>query len=237
MKKFMTFKNFYQKWLVIPLLSGLLALGIGVTSANATGVYDLPTLGTGADTMVLDSADVISVANEGKLNRQLNKLAKNTGNEVRFVVIRRLDFGETIDSFADSLFESWYPTPEAQSHQTLLVLDTLTNNLAIRTGEDVQTLLSDEMAQSVAFETARLPVSRGNYNQALLDSGDRLIAVLSGQPDPGAPSAEEINIEGTFTSAEETDDQSATLWVIVLVTLASVIPMATYFWYAGFPGR
>ncbi|MFN9317428.1 MAG: YgcG family protein, partial [Microcystis sp.] len=42
------------------------------------------------------------------------------------------------------------------------------------------------------------------------------------------------NIESTFTTAEETDDKNATIWVIVLLVLATVIPMVTYFWYAGF---
>jgi uncharacterized protein len=46
-----------------------------------------------------------------------------------------------------------------------------------------------------------------------------------------------INIESTYASAEETDDRSATVWVIVLLAVATLVPMATYFWYVGLPGR
>jgi uncharacterized protein len=220
------------------LLSFIFTLGLMAAPAKATGVYDLPSLGAGSSTWVVDSAEVISLANEGKLSSALKQLAQKTGNEVRMVVIRRLDFDETIDSFADKLFASWYPTPEEQAKETLLVMDTLTNSTAIRTGEAVKPIMSDEVAESVASETVAIPLREGSkYNQALLEASDRLVAVLSGQPDPGPPSQQELSIESTFASAEETDDRSATVWVVVLLVLATAIPMATYFWYVGLPGR
>jgi uncharacterized protein len=84
----------------------------------------------------------------------------------------------------------------------------------------------------------REPLKDGaKYNQALIDASQRLGAVLSGAEDPGPPEARTVSIESTFTSAEETDDNSATLWVIVLLVLATAIPMATYFWYVGLPGK
>lgn len=225
-------------YLISLLLTIILSFGAIVAPADATGVYDLPNLKAGSSTWVLDLADTISLANEGKLSKQLKQLAKETGNEVRIIAIRRLDFGETIDSFADKAFASWYPTSEEQANQTLLVVDSLTNNSAIRTGEKVKSLLRDDIAQSITSETIAIPLKEGSkYNQAFLGAGDRLIAVLSGQPDPGPPNAQEINIESTYATAEETDDRSATVWVIVLLVVATAVPMATYFWYVGLPGR
>ena len=43
-----------------------------------------------------------------------------------------------------------------------------------------------------------------------------------------------IQVEGTFKKAEETDQGNATVVVVVLLVLATVIPMVTYFWYQGF---
>ncbi len=229
-------KKFLQR-LLVPLLSLFLVTGLVAAPASATGVYDLPNLSAGTSTWVVDQADVISLANEGKLSNALKKLAQQTGNEVKMVAIRRLDYGETIDTFADKLFAKWFPTPEEQANQTLLVIDTLTNNSAIRTGEAVKKIVTDEIAESVASETVQVPLREGSkYNQAFLDASDRLVAVLSGQPDPGPPTVKEVNIEGTFASAEETDDRSATIWVIGFLIVATIIPMVTYFWYVGFPG-
>ena len=226
----------FLKRLLVPLLSLLLVTGLVAAPASATGVYDLPNLSAGS-TWVVDQADVISLASEGKLSNALKKLAEQTGNEVKMVAIRRLDYGETIDTFADKLFAKWFPTPDEQANQTLLVIDTLTNNSAIRTGEAIKKIVTDEIAESVASETVQVPLREGSkYNQAFLDASDRLVAVLSGQPDPGPPVVKEVNIEGTFTTAEETNDRSATIWVIGFLIVATVIPMVTYFWYVGFPG-
>lgn len=208
-----------------------------VNCAWATGVYDLPVINAGEDVWVYDDADAISRATEGKLTAMLQDLAKNTGNEVRMVVINRLDYGQTIDSLARELFQTWYPSPEEAENQTLLVVDTLSNKGAIAVGDGVTDLLTPEISESLVKETLPYSLKDLQYNQALISAGARLVAVLSGKEDPGAPKIEEIKTEGTFTTAEETDDRSATIWTIVLLILATVIPMVTYFWYVGFPGN
>lgn len=204
--------------------------------AHATGVYNMPALSAGDTTWVIDEADILSRLTENELSSELASLAQATGNELRFVTIHRLDYGETVQSFADQLFEKWFPTPEAQENQALLVLDNVTNGAAIHAGTAVKALLPDETATSVAQETVMVPLRNGNkYNQAFLDASDRLVAILSGEPDPGPPVVEvDIQTEGTFSKAEETDDKSATVIVVVLLVVATVVPMATYFLYQAF---
>ena len=201
--------------------------------ATATGVYSMPTLSAGDATWVVDQAGVMSRLTRSEVSDDLAKLAQQTGNEVRFVTIHRLDYGETIESFTNKLFDKWFPTPDAQANQTLLVLDNVTNSTALQAGTAVKAVLSDEAAASVAQETIMVPLRNGNkYNQAFLDASDRLTAILSGNPDPGPPVVEaNIQTEGTFARAEETDDRSATVLVVVLLAAATIIPMATYYIY------
>jgi uncharacterized protein len=225
--------------LVLPVLTVILAIqlwAIGPLSAQATGVYSMPNLSAGDSTWLLDQAGVLSRLTQGELNGELTDLAQKTGKEVRFVTIHRLDYGETIDSFAEALFQKWFGDSESQADQVLIVLDNVTNTIAIRTGEAVQALLPTETAESVAQETMMAPLRNGNkYNQAFLDASDRLIAILSGEADPGPPVIQDnIQTEGTFATAEETDDRSATVVVVVLLLLATVIPMATYYLYQAF---
>ncbi|MEO1374305.1 MAG: TPM domain-containing protein [Cyanobacteria bacterium J06635_10] len=214
----------------------LLAIMIFISSlfaipAFATGVYEIPSLTS--DTWIVDEADLISRFNEGKISSAFDDLAKQTGNEVRIVTIRRLDYGETPESFTKALFEKWFPTKEAQANQTLLTIDSVTNGTAIVTGDKVKSIMPDEIAESVASETVLVPLRSGNkYNQALLDAQARLVTVLSGEPDPGPPEVNnEIQTEGTFTKAEDTDQGNATAWVVGLLIAATVIPMATYYIY------
>ncbi|MGH1392503.1 MAG: photosystem II repair protein Psb32 [Trichormus sp.] len=219
--------------LILPLLAVILASSLFATSALATGVYQIPSLTDGDSTWVVDQGEVISRINEGQISNSFDDLAKKTGNEVRFVTIRRLDYGETPETFAKALFEKWFPTPETQANQTLLVLDTVTNGTAIISGEQVKSLLTDEIAKSVAEATLAAPLRDGNkYNQAFLDASDRLVAVLSGEPDPGPPQiVDKVQVEGTFKKAEETDKGNATAWVVGLLIAATIIPMATYYIY------
>jgi len=210
-----------------------LAVYLWAPPAQATGVYEIPPLSSDEPTWVLDTADIISRVNENRLNRDLGELAEKTGNEVRFVTIRRLDYGETVDSFTEQLVDKWFPTAEDKANQTVIVMDSLTNNTAIATGSAAASLLPSGVATSVAQDTMQAPLRSGNkYNQALLDASDRLIAVLSGDPDPGPPEIEStVQVEGTFTAAEDTDQGNATVLVVGFLIAATVIPMATYFAY------
>ena len=202
--------------------------------AAATGLFDLPSFNA-ENLWIVDTADAISNANEGKLTKTFKELADKTGQEVRMVAIRRLDYGETVDSLAEEIFANWYPDAEAQANQTLIVLDTLTNNAAIRSGDTAQNLIGAKVAESIVNETVGYNIRQDKYNQAFIDASDRLVAVLSGQEDPGPPQIEDgIQIEGTFTKAEDTDQGSATIWVIGFLIVATIIPMATYYWYVGF---
>ncbi|MFK0732115.1 MAG: photosystem II repair protein Psb32 [Gloeotrichia echinulata GP01] len=219
--------------LILPLVMIILASSLITAPALATGVYEIPNLVPGDKTWVVDQAEVISRFNEGKISSAFEDLAKQTGNEVRIVTVRRLDYGETPESFTKALFEKWFPTKEAQANQTLLVIDTITNGSAIITGDTVKSLLSDSIALSVASETLLLPLREGNkYNQAFLDASDRLVTVLAGKPDPGPPQiTEKVQVESTFKKAGETDKGNATAWVVGLIIAATVIPMATYYIY------
>ncbi len=227
-----------QCWLAIAAV--VLTSQLFAAPAHATGVYQIPPLPAKNAPWILDQAEIISRVNESSLSSELDKLAKATGNEVRFVTLHRLDYGETAQSFAEKLFEKWFPDAEAQANQTVIVLDEVTNNAGIRVGSETQALLTEEIAESVVGETLQAPLRQGDrYNQALIDVKDRLVAVLSGNPDPGPPVVQNtVQVEGTFASAEETEEQKgvSTVWVIGLLIAATVIPMATYYLYIAVQG-
>lgn len=234
---FYKFLNWKQRLvpLILPTFLAILITLLWATPAQATGIYQMPDVSVGDDTWVVDDGDVLSFSTERQIKQKLSDLADETGYEVRFVTLRRFDYGETADSFTEALFDRWFPTPETASNETLLVLDTLTNNSAIRYGEGVKSVLSDEIAESVAKETLQAPLRDGNkYNEAFKAASDRVVTVLSGDPDPGPPSEnEQIQVEGTFKSAEETDDKTATIVVVIVLIVATVAPMATYYYLNG----
>ncbi len=228
------------------LLSGGAALAIALLvcctnalPALATGVYQMPSY-VDDSVWVVDDASQITRVTEGKLTKQLRQLAETTGDVVRFVTIHRLDYGEDPQSFADQLFEKWFPNPEDQGNKAVIVLDDVTNDAGIHTGPIIDERLTPEVATSIVEETMKVPLLQGNqYSKSLLDATDRLTAVLTGEPDPGPPVMEtDINIEGTFATAEETEANrsNSTIVVVVLLVLATIIPMATWWWYQSMGG-
>ena len=234
----MVLSSIFQRlcWLVA------IALAVNLTiaaPASATGVYDMP-LNASTDSWVLDDANKITRLNENNLNKDLQKLAAATGQEIRYVTIHRLDYGETAQSFAEQLFDRWFPTSEAGANQAVVVLDDVTNNIGLKFGEETATLLPAEIADSIAQETMKAPLLKNNsYNRAFGDATVRLAAVLAGEPDPGPPVIEEtIQVEGTFATAEETEEnRTGSTWiVVVLLIVSTVIPMATYYWYQSMGG-
>jgi uncharacterized protein len=221
------------------LLLSLVILAISIVTfalpAQATAVYEVPAVSAGVPTWVIDKADVLSLSTKGTVKGTLEQLAKQTGKEVRFVTIHRLDYGDTVQTFTDKLFKKWFATDAEQANQALIVLDNVTNTIGIHTGAEVKSTLTDAIATSITEETMQAPLRSGNkYNQAFSDGADRLVAVLSGKPDPGPPviiSTPEVGI--TFLKAEETEANRTNFLVIVigLLIIATVIPMATWWWY------
>ncbi|WP_088243845.1 photosystem II repair protein Psb32 [Calothrix rhizosoleniae] len=221
----------YQKLIV--LLAIAVSMALFTTPVWATGLYDMPSLKTDDPTWIVDEAEVISRINEGNISSALGEIANQTGYQVRIVIIRRLDYDETANSFTQKLFEKWFPTPEAQANQALLMLDVLTNKTAFVTGDGIKSVMSDDIANSVVSETLMVPLRDGNrYNQAILDASDRIITVLSGKPDPGPPEiVDNVKLESNFVKADEVDRGNATAWVVGLLIAATIIPMATYYVY------
>ena len=179
----------------------------------------------------MDQSESISRASSGRLNRELKELAEQTGKGLHFVAIRRLDYGQTMEDFVAKVFDKWYPEAEDGADEMVIALDVLTNNVAIASGTNLQADFPTEITKSIAEQTVGYPLRDSAYNQALLDAKARVGTIFAGQEDPGAPQLAEINIESTFTKAEDTKTTSSTIWVVVLLILATVIPMGTYWWY------
>jgi uncharacterized protein len=221
------------------ICGSLIAIALSIAAfalpAQATAIYELPTVSAGEPTWIIDKAEVLSLSTKGKVRGTLEQLAKQTGKEVRFVTIHRLDYGDTIQSFTDKVFKKWFPTDELQANNVLVVLDNVTNTIGIQSGTTVKATLTDAIATSVVAETMQAPLRSGNkYNQAVSDAADRLVPILSGQADPGPPKVIETPEVGrTYLKAEETDANRTNFLVIVigLLIIATVIPMATWWWY------
>lgn len=203
----------------------LLALVVAVPAAMAIAPAEL---GAGRPTeRVIDDADVFSRASRSELESRLEALTEDRV-DAHVITVRRLDYGYSLDAFGDQLVENW--SSSGQVPLLLLLLETQNKRAAIVTEDSLQTQLPPALLKSTARTTMSIPLREGDrYRQASLDGINRLAVVLGGGEDPGPP--EEIvrtTLPTNIPTQAETEESNATTWVIVLLVLGTIIPMATW---------
>ena len=203
------------------LLALLLALAL---PAYAVGVEDYPLLPS--TEKVSDGADVLSRAAIAELQRRL-EVFSDARVDARVITLRRLDYGLSLQELADQLLERWQSEDNAE---LLVLIETGTNSVSIQASSEVLSLLPEELLLSTAETTMAYPLrDGGRYRQALIDGIDRLGVVLAGGDDPGPPDVvEPALIVSNIPSAEETANSNGFSWVIVLLVVGTLVPMATW---------
>jgi len=203
------------------LLVLLLALAL---PAYAVGVEDYPLLPS--TEKVSDGADVLSRAAIAELQRRLEVFG-DARVDARVITLRRLDYDLTLQELADQLLERWQ---SKDNEQLLVLIETGTNSVSIQASSEVRSLLPEELLISTAETTMAYPLrDGGRYRQALIDGIDRLGLVLAGGDDPGPPVVvEPALIASNIPSVEETANSNAFSWIIVLLVVGTLVPMATW---------
>ncbi|MGB7415533.1 MAG: TPM domain-containing protein [Thermosynechococcaceae cyanobacterium] len=220
-------------WVAMTALLLGLQLLMAAPALAATTVQDIPNISTDSSNWIADEAELLSPLVKRNINQTLSNIAKETGNEIRMVTVRGLNYGVTPQSFTDELFTAWFPDT-VQGNQTLMVVDAKTKDAGIRVGKTSQADIPEAFAQSLTSESLLIPIRNGNYNQAFQETAARAAAVLSGETDPGPPVTEIAQLpERNYKTSEETNDFNSTIIVVVLLVIATVVPMVTFFIYQG----
>jgi uncharacterized protein len=219
--------------LLAPLLMALLAL-TPIDAALAISVTDLPSAPPSA--AVLDSADVLSRASRGDIEKQLEGF-KADRVDARLITVPRLDYALSLEQLGQELLQRWTPPAGASSSGVtvqdpllLVLVDTQTKAAAVVASEPLQRQLPPELLRSTARTTMAIPLREGNrYRQASLDGLTRLATVLRGGEDPGEPEvAAEAVVTTNIPTREETERSNGFTWVVVLLVVGSVVPMLTW---------
>ena len=218
--------------LVAPLMLIVLALA-PIDAALAVSLKDLPI--APPSSAVLDSADVLSRASRGEIEKQLEGFRAERV-DARLITVPRLDYGLSLEQLGQELLQRWTPPADAAAGVTsqdpllLVLVDTQTKAAAVVTSEPLQRQLPPELLRSTARTTMAIPLREGNrYRQASLDGLTRLATVLRGGEDPGEPEvAAEAVITTNIPSQEETERSNGFTWIVVLLVLGSVVPMLTW---------
>ena len=205
----------------------VLIVGVPSMPALAMSPTDLPAERPASQ--LLDDADVLSRASRSELNARLEEFGGDRV-DARLITLRRLDYGLSLDGFGKDLIERWSSEGQGRSPLLLLLIETQNKRAAVLTDESLQSQLPETLLTSTGRTTMAIPLREGDrYRQASIDGLTRLSVVLNGGEDPGPP--EEIvrtTLPTNIPTQEETQSSNATTWIIVLLVLGTIIPMATW---------
>ena len=208
------------------VLSLLIALVVLVPTALAIAPTDLPS--QPPDAHLLDDADVFSRASTSELENRLQQVGDGR-IDARLVTVRRLDYGFSLRSFGEALLEQW-SSADNNAPMLLLQIETQNKRAAVVADPDLTTQLPESLLTSTGRATMATPLRDGDrYRQASLDGLNRLSTVLEGGEDPGPP-AEMVRttLPTNVPTQAETEESNAFTWVIVLLVVGTIVPMATW---------
>ena len=179
------------------------------------------------DALVIDEADVLSRASRGELETKLRSF-DDQRVDARLITLRRLDYGISLTSFGEELLETW--SSPSGNPLMLMLIETQNKRSAVVADQTLEEQLPSSLLTSTARTTMTVPLREGDrYRQASVDGLNRLSVVLSGGEDPGPPQEiERVTLPTNIPTKAETEESDATKWVIILLVLGTIIPMATW---------
>lgn len=215
---------------VASILFVTIMVGI-VSPAQALSPADFPPQAPA--THVLDEAHVLSRASSQEIERELQTFSDERV-DAKVITVGKLDYGLSLEQLGEDLLAQWArPQGDEEGEgpaRLLLLIDAQTRSTAVVASTGLTGRLPAELLESTAESTMAIPLRTADrYRQATLDALSRLSTVLRGGEDPGEPVVEEAaTVVTNIPSKEETESSHAFTWVVVLLVIGTVVPMATW---------
>lgn len=177
---------------------------------------------------VIDSAEVLSRASRADIEGRLEQLMTER-IDARLVTLRRLDYGLSLTQFGEQLIDQW-SDDQPDLPVLLLLIEAQNKQAAVIADPLLDERLPSQLLNSTARTTMSQPLRDGDrYRQASLDGISRLEVVLNGGEDPGPPvEVERTSLPSNIPTVEETRESNAFTWVVVLLVVGTIVPMATW---------
>jgi uncharacterized protein len=209
-------------------IAASLCLFLAVPAVFALSPQDLPA--QPPEKAVLDSADVLSRAGKNEIEARLNQL-ESSKVDARVITLRKLDYGLSLTGFGEELVERWSNTDNSSERPLILFLEETQNKqAAVVVSAKLSDQLPDALLRSTARTTMSQPMRDGErFRQASMDGIERIAVVLNGGEDPGPPvQIERTTLPTNIPTVEETSESNAFTWVVVLLVVGTIVPMATW---------
>jgi uncharacterized protein len=157
----------------------MLFLVMGATSALA---YSSPGKPTG---YLSDFAGILSAETKATLEPKLYQLEASTSAQIAVVTIKSLD-GDTIENYAEKLFQDWGIGQKGKDNGALLLVAVDDREMRIEVGYGLEPIITDALSSRIIRNQITPAFKAGDYNRGILEGTEGLIAAAYGDETVGS---------------------------------------------------
>ena len=132
-----------------------------------------------------DYTNTLSQSDLARLNSISTDLEATNGVEMVIVIIDSTD-GQSIESYAQNLFETWGIGKEGANNGLLILISMNDQDYRVQTGYGIEGTVTDSLASRIMENEAMPDFKNGAYGQGLIHAAQSFADVLKGEKYEGA---------------------------------------------------
>lgn len=136
---------------------------------------------------VNDFAGILKPETVSLLNQKLERFSKDTGNEISVVTISKLE-DETIETYAEKLFQEWGIGKAKEDNGLLLLVSLEDREMRIEVGYGLEPIVTDIESGRIIREILTPAFQAQNYDDGITRAIDTIIGFTKGEISPTSDS-------------------------------------------------
>lgn len=174
---------------------------------------------------VNDFAGILKVETTTALNQQLAQFSNDTGNEISVVTIVTYGLDETIETYAEKLFQEWGIGKEQEDNGLLLLIAHDDREMRIEVGYGLEPIITDIESGRVVREVLIPAFKNANYDEGIIQAVNIITGLIK---------EEDIS----YQSSSKITNWSDFLWIVIFVFiyLGSLLARSKSWWAGGIVG-
>jgi len=180
---------------------------------------------------VNDFAQMMTDSARTQLETKLVQFKKDTSNEISVVTINSLQ-GDTIENFAEKLFQEWGIGKKDKDNGILLLIASQDRQMRIEVGYGLEGALTDAQSYWIIQNILRPAFQAENYDQGITDAVDKIIAATKGEYVPTQNASTSSKTGWNFKTIETV----IFLAFVGFLWLAAILARSKSWWAGGIIG-
>lgn len=217
---------------MISFKKSFISVGLALTLFIAAGAfgYQNPGKPTG---FVNDYAGLLDTSSRQTLENKLTQFEKDSSNEISVVTIASLN-GDTIENFAEKLFQDWGIGKKNKDNGILVLIAKDDKKMRIEVGYGLEGALTDAQSYWIIQNIMRPAFQKNDFNAGISGAADKIIAATKGEYVPSDNSSKNNKITGN--SVNFIFYLFAFFMFVVIPWIGSMLARSKSWWAGGVIG-